>query len=76
MERYKDWKLNIKHLTDFLMSYVSAMEENNVEEMEKLMPEIEVIFDQLYSTTTEESKKRRNYKFNFISYSGKDFESS
>jgi len=57
MERYKDWKLNIKHLTDFLMSYVSAMEENNVEEMEKLMPEIEVIFDQLYSTTTEESKK-------------------
>jgi hypothetical protein len=55
---YKDWKMNIKHLTDFLMSYVSAMEENNSEETERLINEITVIFDRLHSETLEESKKQ------------------
>ncbi|MCX8533083.1 hypothetical protein [Chryseobacterium luquanense] len=49
--------MNIKHLTEFLMSYVSAMEENNSEETERLIKEIEVLFDKLYSTTSDESKK-------------------
>jgi len=54
---YKEWKMNIKHLTEFLMSYVSAMEVNNSEETERLMMEITVIFDKLHSDTSEESKK-------------------
>lgn len=54
---YKDWKMNIKHLTDFLMAYVSAMEDNNSEETERLMSEITVIFDRLHSDVSEESKK-------------------
>ncbi|MFL9834990.1 hypothetical protein [Chryseobacterium terrae] len=55
---YKEWKMNIKHLTDFLMSYVSAMEENDLQEMERLMNEINPIFDRLHSTTSDESKKQ------------------
>ncbi|VXB02000.1 conserved hypothetical protein [Chryseobacterium sp. 8AT] len=54
---YKDWKMNIKHITEFLMSYVSAMESNNVEEMERLKQEILLIFDRLHSVTSEESDK-------------------
>lgn len=57
MERYKDGKMNIKHLTEFLMSYVSAMEKGDNVEMESLRPEIECIFDKLHSATSEESKK-------------------
>lgn len=28
--------MNIKHLTEFLMAYVSAMEDNNTDETERL----------------------------------------
>lgn len=54
---YKDWNMNIKHLTEFLMSYVSAMENNNLEEMERLSNEITAIFDKLHSADFDESKK-------------------
>jgi len=54
---YKDWKMNIKRLTEFLMSYVSAIKSNNAEEMERLMQEIMLIFDKLQSVTSEESDK-------------------
>lgn len=58
MNRYQNWKMNIKHLTDFLMAYVAAMEENNDQETERLMSEIEPIFDRLQSEISEESKKQ------------------
>lgn len=54
---YKESKMNIKHLTEFLMAYVSAMESNNIDEMERLMNEVTLIFDVLYSTTSDETKK-------------------
>ncbi|WP_426473456.1 hypothetical protein [Chryseobacterium balustinum] len=54
---YSDWKMNIKHLTEYLMSYVSAMESNNLEEMERLKEKIDDIFDRLHSMTSDESKK-------------------
>ncbi|OCK53184.1 hypothetical protein BA768_01115 [Chryseobacterium sp. CBo1] len=57
MEKYQNWTLNIKHLTEFLMSYVSAMEKGDKVEMDRPVQEIEAIFDQLYSTTSEENKK-------------------
>lgn len=57
MERYKDWKMNIKHLTEFLMSYVSAMENEDNLEMERLMTEIEIIFHELSSENNNDSKK-------------------
>lgn len=54
---YSDWKMNIKHLTEFLMSYVSAMESDNVEETDRLKEEILSIFDRLHSVNSDESKK-------------------
>lgn len=54
---YSDWKMNIKHLTEYLMSYVSAMENDNVEETERLKEEILSIFDRLHSVNSDESKK-------------------
>jgi hypothetical protein len=54
---YSDWKMNIKHLTEFLMSYVSAMENDNIEETERLKEKIDDIFDRLHSVTSDESKK-------------------
>ncbi|MBD3904494.1 hypothetical protein IEW27_07805 [Chryseobacterium sp. C-2] len=54
---YKDWKMNIKHLTEYLMSYVSAMQSNNEEETDRLMKEISLIFDKLQSVTSNETKK-------------------
>ncbi|MCU7615680.1 hypothetical protein NZ698_00600 [Chryseobacterium sp. PBS4-4] len=53
-----EWKMNIKYLTDYLMNYVSAMEENNTQETERLMTEIAPIFDKLHSNTSEETKKQ------------------
>lgn len=55
---YKEWKMNIAHLTEFLMAYVSAMEKDDINETERLMKEITGIFDTLYSTTSNESKKQ------------------
>lgn len=49
--------MNIKHLTEYLMSYVSAMENDNVEETERLKENIDYIFDRLHSETSDESKK-------------------
>lgn len=54
---YNDWNMNIKHLTEFLMSYVSAMENDNTQEMERLKDKINDIFDRLHSVTSDESKK-------------------
>lgn len=56
----KDSKMNIKHLTEFLMLYVSAMENDDSAEVERLMNEIRIIFDSLHSVTSEESKKEEN----------------
>lgn len=50
--------MNIKHLTDHLMSYVSAMQKDDLEEMERLMKEILPIFDVLHSKDSEESTKQ------------------
>lgn len=55
---YSDWKMNIKHLTEYLMSYVSAMENNNVEEMERLMKEILPILNVLHSEDSNENTKQ------------------
>ncbi|MCC9032687.1 hypothetical protein NAL32_07595 [Chryseobacterium sp. Ch-15] len=49
--------MNIKHLTEYLMSYVSAMQSNNEEETDRLMKEISLIFDKLQSVTSNETKK-------------------
>lgn len=49
--------MNIKHLTEFLMSYVSAMENDNIDETERLKEKIDDIFDRLHSVTSDESKK-------------------
>lgn len=49
--------MNIKHLTEFLMSYVSAMEKNDNVEMERLMQEIEIIFHNICSETNDDNKK-------------------
>lgn len=55
--------MNIKHLTEFLMSYVSAMENNNLEETGRLKEEILSIFDRLHSVTSDESKKEEMINF-------------
>lgn len=60
---YSDWKMNIKHLTEYLMSYVSAMENNNVEETDRLKENIDDIFDRLHSVTSDESKKEEIINF-------------
>ena len=49
--------MNIKHLTEFLMSYVSAMEKNDGSEMDRLMYEIEIIFHNLSSKNGDDTKK-------------------
>jgi hypothetical protein len=54
---YKDWKMNNKHLTEFLMAYVSTIEKNNKEEKERLMQEIIRIFDGSYNTEEEGNKE-------------------
>lgn len=54
---YKEWTMEIKHLTELLMSYVSVTEKDDANEKESLADEINLIFDKLYSKTTEESKK-------------------
>lgn len=54
---YKDWKMNIKHLTEFLMAYVSAIEKNDKDEKERLMQEITRIFDGSYSSEDEGAKE-------------------
>lgn len=54
---YKDCKMNIKQLTQFLMSYVTGMEKDDKTEMERLLNEIEVIFHNLCSKTSDNSKK-------------------
>lgn len=60
---YNDWKMNIKHLTEYLMSYASAMEKDDLEEMERLLNEITAIFDKLHSVTSDESKKEEIINF-------------
>lgn len=49
--------MSIKHLTEFLMAYVSAMENYKTEETERLKTELILIFDKLHSSSSEESKK-------------------
>lgn len=44
---YKDWKMNIKHLTEMLWSYVSACKRSDVEIMQALRPKILKLFDEL-----------------------------
>lgn len=54
---YKPLTMNIKHLTEFLLAYVSAIESNKREEIERLMQEISLIFNRLHTVTSDESDK-------------------
>lgn len=44
---YKDWKMNIKNLSDLLWSYSGALDRNDLEEMYELRPKVLELFDQL-----------------------------